>query len=136
MTVKPPTKAPANLGTRGRALWRDVLAERDLDPAGRALLHEACRMADRLEQLDQILRGDIATWAVIADDYAGGKRTTKVVLDDALGEARQQAATFRQLLATLKLGTAVERQTERGSLDQLAARRADRLAVPQDRVGS
>ena len=129
-------KAPANLGTRGRALWRDVLADTELDAAGRVLLHEACRMADRLESLDLILRGDVATWAVITDDYAGGKRTTKVVLDDALGEARQQAATFRQLVTTLKLGTSVERQTERGSLDQLAAARAQRRANAQDRVGT
>lgn len=129
-------KAPANLGTRGRALWRDVLADTDLDAAGRVLLHEACRMADRLEQLDVLLRGDVATWAVISDEYgAGGKRTTKVVLDDALGEARQQAATLRQLLATLKLGTATERATERGSLDQLASRRAARRADPAHRVG-
>jgi hypothetical protein len=123
---------PDGLGERGTALWIDVLAERDLDAAGRVLLAEACRMADRLEQLDRLLRGDIATWAVISDDYgAGGKRRVTVVLDDALGEARQQAATFRQLVATLKLGTAVERQTERGSLDQLAARRADRRTAPR-----
>jgi hypothetical protein len=129
-------KAPPHLGARGRALWRDVLAERDLDAAGRVMLHEVCRMADRLEQLDVLLRGDVSAWAVISDEYgAGGKRTTKVVLDDALGEARQQAATLRQLLATLKLGNAVERPTERGSLDQLASRRAARRADPAHSVG-
>jgi hypothetical protein len=129
-------KPPPNLGPRGRRLWTETLAERDLDPAGRILLHEACRMTDRLEQMDLILRGDASTWAVISDDYAGGKRTTKVVLDDALAEARQQAATLRQLLTTLKLGSAVERPTERGSLDQLAGRRAARRAGAADQVGT
>ena len=128
---------PEGLAERGTALWIDVLAERELDAAGRVLLAEACRMADRLEQMDRLLRGDIATWAQISDEYgAGGKRRVTVVLDDALGEARQQAATYRQLIATLKLGTAVERQTERGSLDQLAARRRDRRTDASDRVGS
>lgn len=123
---------PAGLAERGTALWIDVLAERELDAAGRVLLAEACRMADRLEQMDRLLRGDIGTWAVISDDYTGGKRTTKVVLDDALGEARQQAATLRALVTSLKLGTAVERQTERGSLDQLAARRTQRRTASAD----
>lgn len=124
---------PDGLAERGTALWLDVLAERDLDAAGRVLLAEACRMADRLEQMDRLLRGDISTWAVISDEYgAGGKRRVTVVLDDALGEARQQAATYRQIVATLKLGTAAEKATERGSLDQLGARRAARLAATAD----
>jgi hypothetical protein len=54
---------PDGLAERGTALWIDVLAERELDAAGRVLLAEACRMADRLEQMDRLLRGDIATWA-------------------------------------------------------------------------
>jgi hypothetical protein len=128
---------PDGLAERGTSLWIDVLAERELDAAGQVLLAEACRMADRLEQMDRLLRGDIATWAEITDDYgADGKRVTRVVLDDVLGEARQQAATYRQLITTLKLGTAVERATERGSLDQLAARRRDRRTDATDRVGT
>lgn len=122
------TTPPPTLGERGRKVWAAITATHELDPAGRVLAEEACRIADRLESLDAILRGDVDTWAVITDEYtAGGKRTVKVVLDDALGEARQQALAFRALMATLKLGTAAERQTERTSaLDQLAARRTER----------
>jgi hypothetical protein len=127
-------RPPAGLAARGKALWTDVLAERELDAAGRILLAEACRMADRLEQLDRLLRGDVTTWAVIADDYTQGKtRTTTLVLDDALAEARQQAATLRQLVTTLKLGTAVERSDGKASaLDQLAGKRAQRRAAASD----
>jgi hypothetical protein len=126
-------RPPATLGPRGLALWTAITAKRDLDAAGAILVEEACRIADRLEQLDELLRGEIAVWAQITDDYAGGKRTTRVVLDDALGEARQQQNALRQILATLKLGSAEEKATGEVSLvDQLTARRTRRLTAASD----
>jgi hypothetical protein len=94
------TPSPTGLGTRGRRLWRDVLDEGELAPAERVLLEEACRLADRLDRLDQVLRGDIDVWMrLLVDDDA---REAEIVVDKVLSEARQQQVALKQLLAELR----------------------------------
>lgn len=55
---------PARLGRRGAALWVAVTGGVDMrgKPAEVEILLEACRCADRLEKLDELLSGDVETW--------------------------------------------------------------------------
>lgn len=96
-------KAPAGLGPRGTALWRDVTKGYSLDdkPAELVILEEACRTADRLEKLDELLRGDADTWAKLVHGTQTNDYELKI--DGALCEARQQATVLKQLLAALRL---------------------------------
>jgi hypothetical protein len=115
------------------AMWESLSAGREFDAAWAVLIEEACRIADRLEKLDLLLRGDVDTWARIEDDYTGGGSHKEIVLvfDDALAEARQQANALRQIVTSLKLGQASEKSTgKRSALDDLAAKRAGRRSAP------
>lgn len=98
-------KAPAGLEARGLRLWREVLAGYDLvgKPAELVMLEEACRIADRLEKLDELLRGEERVWAriLVPQDETRGDLT--LVVDGALSEARQQANILKQLIAALRL---------------------------------
>jgi hypothetical protein len=95
---------PPQLGARGRRLWREVCAEGTMRPTELVLLEEACRLADRLDRLDRILRGDDAEWMRVRPVDDG--QVYVVVLDKALAEARQQAATVKQILAELRASRA------------------------------
>jgi hypothetical protein len=89
------------LRARGRALWDDtekaVAGER-----GRALLLEACRIADRLDGLALILGGDAADWLEVVEGKADGD-ALEVRIDAVLAEARQQAGTLRAILTSLPM---------------------------------
>jgi hypothetical protein len=90
------------LGARGLALWRDVTAAAALKPAELEILLEACRIADRLETLDELLSGGAESWARIQlpRDEDG---ELVLVVSGALSEARQQQNIFKQLIASLRL---------------------------------
>lgn len=90
----------ATLGSRGATLWRDLRGE-SLAPEVQVLLLEACRIADRLDQLDLLLAGDVETWVSLTEERADSERVY-VVLDRALSEARQQAVALRQLIAEIR----------------------------------
>lgn len=68
---------------------------------GVALLEEACRIADRLDKLDALLRGDADVWARLVHDVR--TEDYELRIDSALIEARQQANTLRQILASLPM---------------------------------
>jgi hypothetical protein len=92
-------EVPDGLSERGLSLWVQLTVGRDLPPAAMALAAEAARITDRLERLDRLLRGEDSEWfrvANLADD------TCVLVVNSALGEARQQAGMLRQVLATLE----------------------------------
>jgi hypothetical protein len=95
-------KAPAGLSARGRRLWADLNDMAELDATQRILAEEACRMADRLEKLDALLRGDAEEWVRIREPRVDGDPMV-IVIDSALAEARQQANVMKQLLAALRL---------------------------------
>ncbi len=85
---------PDSLGVRGAALWDSM--EAGASDAALVLLGEACRLADRLDKLDAILRGDVDTWMYLAhrtrtEDY-------ELKIDAAASEARQSANVLRQIL--------------------------------------
>ena len=68
---------------------------------GVLLLEEACRIADRLEQLNQLLQGDETLWAFVS--RGRGRARIEVHVDGALVEARQQAIALRQVVSSLPM---------------------------------
>lgn len=112
-------------GTRGQKLWDELTAGGEPEPARRVLVQEACRIADRLDELDAFLKGTSDAWLrfSVSDD---GTEVT-VIVDKALSEARQQQMTLRAIVSELRQGQAAAPATGGGILDQLAARRAARL---------
>lgn len=74
--------------TRGARLRREILDAHQLDPAQLVILDEACRSADRLDELDRLI---VSRGAAAALD------------EKILGEARQQQNVMKQLLVALRL---------------------------------
>lgn len=94
-------RAPAGLGSGGKRLWKDITDLHELDPVQTVQLTEACRAKDRLDMLDQILRGDVDTWAFLRVNE--GSDSASLVIDDALGKANATANMLKQLLASMRL---------------------------------
>lgn len=94
-------KAPSGLSAGGRALWREITADHELDAVQAAQLTEACRAKDRLDRLDDILRGDVDTWASVVSNDRTGELELKI--DQALNQANTTANLMKQLLAALRL---------------------------------
>lgn len=90
-------EVPDGLGTRGAALW-PALGKVLGTPAGELAL-EACRIADRLENLDRLLRGD--RWVDFIQPDEDDDTTYVVVVDKAMAEARGQQQTLLALLTKL-----------------------------------
>lgn len=72
-------RAPAGLSGAGKALWRQVTEVYGLGPAEVPLLIEACKVADRIAQLDRELAD-----APVAAVGSRGQRT-----EDPLRKARR-----------------------------------------------
>lgn len=90
MTENHTPKAPAGLQARGRAFWRAVQRDLELEPHETQLLGECCRVLDRLEALEaEIKRSGLLT--------PDGRISPVVV------EARLQAVALARLVASLRL---------------------------------
>lgn len=89
-----PPKAPAGLGAAGCKLWCEVLADFELPPNGQALLVQACRTVDELEQLR-----DAITHAAVMTTGSQGQP----VASPLFAEARAHRATLAKLIAQLAL---------------------------------
>lgn len=87
---------PAGLGERGRRMWRESLAIWSLTPAHLVLLEEACRIADRLELLDSILRASSVDVNADSAQFAD--------ISGLLAESRSQSAALKALLAEIRQG--------------------------------
>lgn len=116
-------KAPVGLDARGRRLWRESLAQWSLSPAHLALLEEACRIADRLELLDSIIRA--AAGGVNDDEGESGD------LRWWLAESRQQSGALKTLLAEIRKAATVtaepvKREEASDGVADLSARIAKR----------
>jgi len=85
--------APTDLGDRGRALWHSLADDFDLAQHERDLLHEAARVADRLDSLDAVVRAE----GVTVTSPQGVKA------HPALVEARQQEVVLSRLIASLRI---------------------------------
>jgi hypothetical protein len=115
-------------GQRGQRLWDELNTGRG--PAEIVLIEEACRLADRLDRLDAVLAGDQLTWMTLRATADDGE--VAIVVDNALSQARMHATTLRGIVTELRqsAGSAANPAAGQGAsfLDQLAARRAQRLA--------
>lgn len=92
---------PPGLGTGGRELWRAIANGQDLDAAQKVQLLEACRLKDRLDKLDALLRGDVDTWARVVFKESTGEWALNI--DSAATLANQTANLLKQMLAALRL---------------------------------
>jgi len=99
--------APDGLGEKGQALWSELHELHEFDPAQTLVLEEACRIADRLDGLNDVINGKgvvpllhFRMPHVVDDD---GVATINLTVDGVLSEARQQANVFKQLIAALRL---------------------------------
>lgn len=123
-------KPPTGLDKGGTALWKAIVADHDLDAQQTVQLTEACRAKDRLDQLDNLLRGDIGTWSEIVTDQEGTPVSLRI--DSALQRANDTANLLKQLLAALRLPDSAtgKRPQRRG------ARGAQAPSVPGGKVSS
>lgn len=88
-----PDRTPPGLKAAGRRLWASVTDEYDLDEHEVALLVEACRTKDLLNELDATIRRD----GVVIPGEQGPR------VHPAVTEARQQKTSLNQLIASLRL---------------------------------
>ena len=95
------TTTPTGLRRGGKALWKAVADDHDLDAVQQVQLEEACRAKDRLDQLDRLLRGDVDAWSVVRFDERADDYTLKI--DAALTQANATANLMKQLIAALRL---------------------------------
>lgn len=97
-----------------------------ISPNHAAILLEACRAVDRLDQLDELLCGDVDVWARIVHNARTEDYELKI--DAALTQANSTASQLRQLLAALpkELG---QKAKAVSTLDELAARRRERRSA-------
>lgn len=91
--------APDRFGARGEKLWMAHCAQVEGE-RGLVLLEEACRIADRLDLLDRLLKGEDKLWCQLSEGRDGD---LEVRVDGALMEARQQANVLRQILTSLPI---------------------------------
>lgn len=87
-------------GPGGQRLWDAITAAHELDAQQVVQLTEACRMKDRLDKLDELLRGDVGAWATI-EDFDG--HPSVLVISSALDKANTTANVMKQLLAAMRL---------------------------------
>lgn len=93
---------PPGLGERGMALWRAMATA---DVPRNALVLEAARIADRLDELDNIIQGkgvlDLMQFRLDFPSEEDGPYTVEVKFAAPLAEARQQAMAFAGILSKL-----------------------------------
>lgn len=113
----------ASTGDKLRALITEAT-----DPRTLGLIVEAARIADRLDDLDEVIAGKGVLQLLRFRLVDNEGRVAEVKFDGVLAEARQQANALKGILAQLgapKVEAVVER---RSGIDQLRARRAARDA--------
>lgn len=114
---------PVRLGFRGTRLWEEERGD-TLIGVRRAVLEEACRLADRLDRLDAIVNGRDRAWLTLELDTEG---QLVLSVDKLLSETRQQQLALKQLAAELRQTADTAPAGTGGDVfDQLAARRQAR----------
>lgn len=125
---------PHHLGARGLRLWKSIATGRKLTEIEQQNLVEACRIADRLEKLDELVRGDEDAWFRLklprTDEGA-----VEVLINDPMKEARMHAAALRQLIAPFEAVKSDEGTKEVPSnvanIKEAAARKSGAAARPK-----
>ena len=124
--------APSTLGARGKKLWREIVKDHELDAVQRITLEEACRCADRLEELDEVIRGKgvgqlLRFRMKLDEELDNPDANITITVDGVLAEARQQQNVFKQLLVALRLpdaetGKKPQQRGARGAYQPQAAK--------------
>ncbi|WP_324644165.1 hypothetical protein [Pseudarthrobacter sp. LT1] len=124
---------PPGLGERGSALWEELSGK---DVARNALVLEAARLADRLDELDNIIQGNgvlnLMQFRLHLDEIDDdGDRNINVEVKFAapLAEARQQAIAFATILTKLTPAEAAAKPKAAPAAAPMAAN-----VTPLDRI--
>ncbi len=88
-----PPRPPTGTGAAGRRLWVSVVSDYEMDEHELAVLTEATRTVDLLDELDAAIRSE---GAIV--DSPQGRRA-----NPAATEARQQRIVLARLLAALRM---------------------------------
>ena len=96
----------------------------DLGPGALVVLVEACRIKDRLDRFAALLDGDGEIWARVRN--YDSERTSELLVDAAVTEARMHAGQLRQLLSSI--APSDSKPQEEPVADPLAEARAAREA--------
>jgi hypothetical protein len=90
-----------DLGRGGRRMWRELTAEKRLTPAERVLVEEACRIKDRCDRFERLMRGNDDVWGRVT--LPDGEGTELVLtIDRLVSEARMQGLALKQVLSELR----------------------------------
>lgn len=126
---------PPGLGSRGRRLWAQATDDEELTPGHLVLLEEACRCADRLDDLDRLLR-EVSDGSGADSEESEGRDGALRMMTGLLAEARAQQTALRGIVAELRQGqravgggkspAAAPEATGGSDVSDLTARIADR----------
>lgn len=105
------------LGTAGKALWDEVTDGRTLSTAHKTLLVNACRIADRLDEIDN----EIPRAGLTVINHQG---TTSV--NPLICEQRQQLAQLSAVLTRMGFKELPRESSKKTVKDQMAEQRAKR----------
>jgi hypothetical protein len=96
------TDPPPDLEASGLALWQGYTAGRAaLGPGERVLLHDACRITDRLDRLAALIGGEAEVWELVEIPYSEDGRPLRLEVNGALAESRLQSSVLRLNLTAL-----------------------------------
>lgn len=126
---------PAFLKARGRQLWDEVTSEFDLNASSLTVLAECCRMADRAERMAAALASKKTMWFEVDNIEEADEAGVPVVVNGMIGEARQLTTSIRQGLNSIGVLKTVKRR-ESGVMDELKARRAQRMSETLNKKGN
>jgi hypothetical protein len=94
-------RPPTDLRRSGRALWRAVLADFELEEHERQLLHETCRTRDLCDRLQ----------VVLDEEGPMSESSQGIRVHPAAVELRQQRITLARLLAALNVPSGETEET-------------------------
>lgn len=100
--------APEGLAVGGRELWDAITEQHELDAVQLVQLTEACRMKDRLDDMDRVIQGKgvlnlmqlrLEIDGMLEDPAA----TITIQVAPVIDKANSTANTMKQLLAAMRL---------------------------------
>ncbi|MFF4021467.1 hypothetical protein ACFYY5_01360 [Nocardia elegans] len=108
-------KHPAGLGPAGKRLWTTVLTDywMDGEPHKLAILEHACKVSDRIEELESAAEGEPLT-------VLGSAR--QLTIHPLIGEVRAQRGLLTTLLKSLQLPEGEETDEEMDASQKRIAR--------------